>query len=85
MQKLWRCKFNKWSHNLNYMRNMKLFFQNILVNNRIVVKCMVCPDIELCPDCFAGRADIGIHHPSHAYKLIDNSGFTLFKTDWTAK
>jgi len=59
--------------------------QNILVNNRIVVKCMVCPDIELCPDCFAGRADIGIHHPSHAYKLIDNSGFTLFKTDWTAK
>ena len=25
MQKLWRCKFNKWSHNLNCMRNMKPF------------------------------------------------------------
>ena len=64
---------------------MYRLIENILLQSRVVIKCAHCPDLELCPDCFAGRADIGTHHPSHPYRLIDNEGFNLFRTDWTAK
>jgi transcriptional adapter 2-alpha len=59
--------------------------QDIFSHSRVAIRCVLCEEVDLCPDCFAGKADIGSHLPSHPYKLIDNAGFQLFRTDWTAK
>ena len=60
-----------------------IFLQNIFNNSRVAIQCVVCTDVELCPECFAAKSDIGSHYPSHPYKLIDNGGFHLFRTEWS--
>lgn len=62
-----------------------LSFQTIFQNSRVAVKCLICPDFYMCPECFAARVELGNHSPSHPYKLIDSGGFQLFKSDWSAK
>lgn len=58
--------------------------ENIYLQSRAAIQCAVCPDVILCPDCFASKSDIGNHSPTHPYKLIDNGGFQLFNTEWTS-
>ena len=36
--------------------------------------------VDLCPDCFAGKVEIGSHEAHHHYQLIDDGGFVLFPT-----
>ena len=36
--------------------------------------------LDLCPECFAGRVEIGSHKSSHNYQFIDDGGFSLFPT-----
>jgi len=38
------------------------------------------PHMDLCPDCFAGKVEIGGHEASHNYRLVDDGGFVLFNT-----
>jgi len=34
--------------------------------------------MDLCPDCFAGRVEIGNHKAFHSYQFIDDGGFPIF-------
>jgi len=50
------------------------------------VQCVECkPVVTLCPDCFAARVEVGNHKAHHAYRLMDNGGFSPLNNDWTAK
>ena len=34
--------------------------------------------LDLCPDCFAGRVEIGNHKSFHNYQFLDDGGFPIF-------
>jgi transcriptional adapter 2-beta len=44
----------------------------------------VCPDLDLCLQCFAAGAVAGAHKRDHPYQLIDEGSFSLLVDDWGA-
>ena len=46
------------------------------------IKCAVCPDFDLCLDCFSVGAEITPHQNNHAYRVMDSLSFPLFHPDW---
>jgi hypothetical protein len=54
------------------------------LHSRLAIRCVECDDLDLCPECFGARVELGSHRPDHAYKFIDNRSFSLFNTEWTA-
>ena len=52
------------------------------ISNTIRVKCAVCPDFDLCLECFSVGVEIHPHRRSHAYRVVDNLSFPLFTPDW---
>lgn len=52
------------------------------ISNVVRIKCAVCPDFDLCLDCFSVGAYIYPHRPDHAYRVVDNLSFPLFHPDW---
>ncbi|XP_064403762.1 transcriptional adapter 2-beta-like [Halichondria panicea] len=48
------------------------------------LKCYVCPDFDLCLECFASGAEAGGHNKGHSYQLIDEGSFPLLVDDWGA-
>jgi transcriptional adapter 2-beta len=48
------------------------------------LKCAVCPDFDLCLQCFAAGAVAGPHKRDHSYQLIDEGSFPLLVDDWGA-
>ena len=52
------------------------------ISNTIRVKCAVCPDFDLCLECFSVGVEIHPHKRSHAYRVVDNLSFPLFTPDW---
>ena len=52
------------------------------ITNTIRVKCAVCPDFDLCLECFSVGAEVHPHKRSHAYRVVDNLSFPLFTPDW---
>lgn len=46
------------------------------------IKCAVCPDFDLCLDCFSVGAQITPHQNDHAYRVMDCLSFPLFHPDW---
>jgi hypothetical protein len=36
-------------------------FQNVFATNTAAIKCLVCPETELCPECFAAGAEFLSH------------------------
>jgi len=42
------------------------------------ISCAVCPDFDLCPECFASGAEIGNHKNSHKYYFSNNGNFSIF-------
>ncbi len=92
---IWCCP-DSWLLNLCYLchhifkyadslnKQMQMQFQDIFLHSRLVIRCVECEDIDLCPECFAARVELGSHRPEHSYKFIDNRSFSLFNTDWTA-
>lgn len=43
------------------MTSFILFLQNIFATHTAAIKCLVCPDTELCPECFAAGAEFFSH------------------------
>ena len=44
----------------------------------VVIQCLECPEkLELCVECFANRAEIGSHKPTHSYRILDNVGYSI--------
>ncbi len=46
------------------------------------VKCAVCPDFDLCLECFSVGAEITPHKAYHAYRIVENLSFPIFHPDW---
>ena len=46
------------------------------------IKCAVCPDFDLCLDCFSVGVEISPHQSDHAYRVMDCLSFPLFHPDW---
>lgn len=48
------------------------------------IKCAVCPDFDLCLECFSVGAQIAPHSSDHAYRVVDNLSFPVYTLDWGA-
>lgn len=48
------------------------------------IKCAVCPDFDLCLECFSVGAEIKPHSKTHAYRIVDNLSFPVYTLDWGA-
>ena len=71
--------------NCNPLLRRALFHCNYCnkdISNTIRVKCAVCPDFDLCLECFSVGVEIHPHKRSHAYRVVDNLSFPLFAPDW---
>lgn len=40
------------------------------VSDIVRIKCAVCPDVELCVECFAEGVELEQHKKDHAYSVI---------------
>ncbi|XP_011153545.1 transcriptional adapter 2B [Harpegnathos saltator] len=51
------------------------------------VKCIECPEFDLCLQCFSSGAEIGQHKNNHAYQFMDSGTISIFngRGNWTAK
>ncbi|GKV20822.1 hypothetical protein SLEP1_g30885 [Rubroshorea leprosula] len=48
------------------------------------IKCAVCPDFDLCVECFSVGAEVNPHKCNHPYRVMDNLSFPLLCPDWNA-
>jgi hypothetical protein len=46
------------------------------------IKCAVCPDFDLCLECFSVGVEINPHKSNHAYRVVDNLSFPLYHPEW---
>lgn len=44
----------------------------------------MCPDFDLCIECFSVGAEVTPHKSNHSYRVMDNLSFPLICPDWNA-
>ncbi|XP_017793778.1 PREDICTED: transcriptional adapter 2B [Habropoda laboriosa] len=51
------------------------------------VRCVECPDFDLCLQCFSAGAEIGPHKNDHPYQFMDSGTISIFngRGNWTAR
>ncbi|KAF3451863.1 hypothetical protein FNV43_RR07959 [Rhamnella rubrinervis] len=54
------------------------------ITGKIRIKCVMCPDFDLCIDCFSVGAEVTPHKNNHPYRVMDNLSFPLICPDWNA-
>ncbi|PON46048.1 Transcriptional adaptor [Parasponia andersonii] len=54
------------------------------ISGKIRIKCVVCPDFDLCVECFSVGAEVTPHKSNHPYRVMDNLYFPLICPDWNA-
>lgn len=54
------------------------------ITGKIRIKCAVCPDFDLCIECFSVGAEVTSHKSNHPYRVMDNLSFPLICPDWNA-
>ncbi|OAY41153.1 transcriptional adapter ADA2b isoform X1 [Manihot esculenta] len=54
------------------------------ITGKIRIKCVMCPDFDLCIECFSVGAEVTPHKSSHTYRVMDNLSFPLICPDWNA-
>ncbi|KAK5833303.1 hypothetical protein PVK06_017125 [Gossypium arboreum] len=54
------------------------------LSGMVRIKCAVCPDFDLCVECFSVGAEITPHKCNHQYRVMDNLSFPLICPDWNA-
>ncbi|KAK7303400.1 hypothetical protein RJT34_14306 [Clitoria ternatea] len=52
------------------------------ITGKIRIKCAMCPDFDLCIECFSVGAEVTPHKSNHPYRVMDNLSFPLFCLDW---
>lgn len=52
------------------------------ISGKIRIKCVVCPDFDLCIECFSVGAELTPHRCNHPYRVMDNLAFPLICPDW---
>lgn len=54
------------------------------ISGKIRIKCVECPDFDLCIECFSVGAEVTPHKSNHSYRVMDNLSFPLICPDWNA-
>uniref|UniRef100_A0A5B7BM05 Transcriptional adapter n=1 Tax=Davidia involucrata TaxID=16924 RepID=A0A5B7BM05_DAVIN len=54
------------------------------ISGKIRIKCVMCPDFDLCVECFSVGAEVTPHKSNHPYRVMDNLSFPLICPDWNA-
>lgn len=54
------------------------------ITGKIRIKCAMCPDFDLCIECFSVGAEVTPHKSNHSYRVMDNLSFPLICPDWNA-
>ncbi|XVE91808.1 hypothetical protein REPUB_Repub01dG0043400 [Reevesia pubescens] len=54
------------------------------LSGMVRIKCAVCPDFDLCVECFSVGAEVTPHKSNHPYRVMDNLSFPLICPDWNA-
>ncbi|XP_052207012.1 transcriptional adapter ADA2-like isoform X5 [Diospyros lotus] len=54
------------------------------ISGKIRIKCVLCPDFDLCLECFSVGAEVTPHKSNHPYRVMDNLSFPLICPDWNA-
>ncbi|CAL5406178.1 unnamed protein product [Camellia sinensis] len=54
------------------------------ISGMIRIKCVRCPDFDLCVECFSVGAELTPHKSNHPYRVMDNLSFPLICSDWNA-
>lgn len=54
------------------------------ITGKIRIKCAMCPDFDLCIECFSVGAEVKPHKNNHPYRVMDNLSFPLIFPDWNA-
>ena len=54
------------------------------ISNAVRIKCAVCPDFDLCVECFSVGVQVTPHKNSHDYRVVDDLSFPLFHPLWGA-
>lgn len=54
------------------------------ISGKIRIKCVMCPDFDLCIECFSVGAEVHPHKSNHPYRVMDNLSFPLICPDWNA-
>ncbi|WCJ35332.1 Transcriptional adapter ADA2 [Euphorbia peplus] len=54
------------------------------ISGTVRIKCAVCPDFDLCIECFTVGAEVNPHKSIHPYRVMDNLSFPLICPDWNA-
>ncbi|GAB2233733.1 hypothetical protein Droror1_Dr00002962 [Drosera rotundifolia] len=54
------------------------------ISGKIRIKCAVCPDFDLCVECFSVGVEITPHKCNHPYRVMDDLSFPLICPDWNA-
>ncbi|KAJ4980768.1 hypothetical protein NE237_031605 [Protea cynaroides] len=52
------------------------------ISGKIRIKCVKCPDFDLCVECFSVGAEVAPHKSNHPYRVMDNLSFPLICPDW---
>jgi hypothetical protein len=52
------------------------------ISDLVRVRCAVCPDYDLCLECFSVGAEVHPHKASHAYRVIEPLAFPVYQPDW---
>lgn len=54
------------------------------ITGKIRIKCAMCPDFDLCIECFSVGAEVKPHKSNHPYRVMDNLSFPLICPEWNA-
>uniref|UniRef100_A0A8D8PXQ3 Transcriptional adapter 2B n=1 Tax=Cacopsylla melanoneura TaxID=428564 RepID=A0A8D8PXQ3_9HEMI len=64
-------------------KNSCTYCQDLITGLRI--KCMECPNFDICLQCFAAGAEIGPHKNDHDYKFVDTVSVVFGSRGWRAQ
>ena len=48
------------------------------------IKCAVCLDYDLCPECFSVGVELGGHKNDHPYRVTEALQFSVYSAGWSA-
>jgi hypothetical protein len=46
------------------------------------IRCAICPDFDLCLECFSVGVEVTPHRNHHDYRVVDNLSFPIFHPAW---
>jgi transcriptional adapter 2-alpha len=54
------------------------------LSNVVRIKCAVCLDYDLCPECFSVGVELGGHKNDHPYRVTEALQFSVYSAGWSA-